>query len=123
MLKKKTNGYISRSGRSQIVATERSGGIDRRGFLRGSGLAIGGLAAIAATGGSVTQATAQTAATRAVETIKSVCTHCSVGCTVVAEVDNGVWIGQEPALTVPSTLVGIAPKAQQYASTPMVSDV
>ena len=50
MLKKKTNGYTNRLGRSQIVATEKTGGIDRRGFLRGSGLAIGGLAAIAATG-------------------------------------------------------------------------
>lgn len=110
MLKKKTNGYINRSGRSQIVATERTGGIDRRGFLRGSGLAIGGLAAIAATGGSVTQATAQTAATRAVETIKSVCTHCSVGCTVVAEVDNGVWIGQEPGFDSPFNLGGYCAK-------------
>jgi formate dehydrogenase major subunit len=79
-------------------------GIDRRGFLRGSGLAIGGLAAIAATGGSVTQATAQQAATRAVETIKSVCTHCSVGCTVIAEVDNGVWTGQEPGWDSPFNL-------------------
>ena len=25
---------------------------------------------------------------------KSVCTHCSVGCTVIAEVSDGVWIGQ-----------------------------
>ena len=110
MLKKKTNGFTNRSGRSQIVATERTGGIDRRGFLRGSGLAIGGLAAIAATGGSVTQATAQTAATRAVETIKSVCTHCSVGCTVVAEVDNGVWIGQEPGFDSPFNLGGYCAK-------------
>ncbi len=23
---------------------------------------------------------------------KNVCTHCSVGCTVVAEVVNGVWV-------------------------------
>ena len=110
MLKKKTNGLTNRSGRSQIVATERTGGIDRRGFLRGSGLAIGGLAAIAATGGSVTQATAQTAATRAVETIKSVCTHCSVGCTVIAEVDNGVWIGQEPGFDSPFNLGGYCAK-------------
>jgi formate dehydrogenase major subunit len=78
--------------------------VDRRGFLRGSGLAIGGLTAIAATGGTVTQATAQTAATRAVETIKSVCTHCSVGCTVIAEVDNGVWTGQEPGWDSPFNL-------------------
>ena len=27
---------------------------------------------------------------------KNICTHCSVGCTVIAEVSNGVWVGQEP---------------------------
>ena len=104
MLRKKTNGYTRRSGRSPITVNKGSNGIDRRGFLRGSGLAIGGLAAIAATGGTVTQATAQTAATRAVEIIKSVCTHCSVGCTVIAEVDNGVWTGQEPGWDSPFNL-------------------
>jgi len=104
MLRKKTNGYTRRSGRSPITVNTGSNGIDRRGFLRGSGLAIGGMAAIAATGGTVTQATAQQAATRAVETIKSVCTHCSVGCTVIAEVDNGVWTGQEPGWDSPFNL-------------------
>ncbi|MDG1375967.1 MAG: formate dehydrogenase subunit alpha [Yoonia sp.] len=104
MLRKKTNGYTRRSARTPILVNKSSNGIDRRGFLRGSGLAIGGLAAIAATGGTVTQATAQSAATRAIETIKSVCTHCSVGCTVVAEVDNGVWVGQEPAWDSPFNL-------------------
>ena len=110
MLRKKTNGYTRRSGRTPIVVNKGSNAIDRRGFLRGSGLAIGGLAAIAATGGSVTQATAQSAATRAIETIKSVCTHCSVGCTVVAEVDNGVWIGQEPGFDSPFNLGGYCAK-------------
>src|SRR5690606_17009557 len=32
---------------------------------------------------------------------KNVCTHCSVGCTVIAEVRNGVWVGQEPAWSSP----------------------
>ena len=27
---------------------------------------------------------------------RSICTHCSVGCGVIAEIQNGVWIGQEP---------------------------
>ncbi len=104
MLRKKTKGYTRRSGRTPIAVNKGANVVDRRGFLRGSGLAIGGLTAIAATGGTVTQATAQTAATRAVETIKSVCTHCSVGCTVIAEVDNGVWTGQEPGWDSPFNL-------------------
>ncbi|MGZ5845227.1 MAG: molybdopterin-dependent oxidoreductase [Xanthobacteraceae bacterium] len=33
----------------------------------------------------------------AVEVRKNVCTHCSVGCTVIAEVENGVWTRQQPA--------------------------
>ena len=32
---------------------------------------------------------------------KSICTFCSVGCTVAAEGANGVWIGQEPAWESP----------------------
>ena len=32
---------------------------------------------------------------------KNICTHCSVGCTVLAEVSNGVWIGQEPGWDSP----------------------
>jgi formate dehydrogenase major subunit len=32
---------------------------------------------------------------------KNICTHCSVGCTIIAEVQNGVWVGQEPAWESP----------------------
>ena len=32
---------------------------------------------------------------------KNICTHCSVGCTVIAEVSEGVWIGQEPGWESP----------------------
>ncbi|MCG3266557.1 formate dehydrogenase subunit alpha [Yoonia sp. I 8.24] len=101
MLRKKTTGAATRVG-FQTPSTK--GAIDRRTFLRGSGLTIGGLTAIAATGGTVTAANAQEAVAGAVETIKSVCTHCSVGCTVIAEVDNGVWVGQEPAWDSPFNL-------------------
>ncbi len=103
MLRKKTNGSARRSAKTP-AAIAASTGVDRRSFLRGSGLAIGGLAAVAATGGTVTRATAQTVVDRAVEIKKSVCTHCSVGCTVIAEVDNGVWIGQEPGFDSPFNL-------------------
>ena len=37
---------------------------------------------------------------------KTVCTHCSVGCSVIAEVQNGVWVGQEPAFDSPFNLGG-----------------
>src|SRR5882762_2670135 len=73
--------------------------LDRRSFLRRSGLAAGSLAAL----GSLPLAGIRTAeagppppaGTTAVAR-KNVCTHCSVGCSVVAEVADGVWIGQDP---------------------------
>ena len=104
MLRKKTGGLTRRTARTGLISEVSNKSVDRRTFLRGSGLAIGGLAAISATGGSVTQASAAGAVRGAVETVKSVCTHCSVGCTVVAEVSNGVWIGQEPGWDSPFNL-------------------
>ncbi len=104
MLRKKTNSVNQRAGRTSILADVASKSVDRRAFLRGSGLAIGGLAAISATGGSVTQASAAASVSGAVELKKSVCTHCSVGCTVIAEVSNGVWTGQEPGWDSPFNL-------------------
>ena len=53
MLRKKTNGVARRPQRTSILTEAANASVDRRAFLRGSGLAIGGLAAIAATGGSV----------------------------------------------------------------------
>lgn len=103
MLRKKTRGIARGSHSSSILSQVTGGKVDRRSFLRGSGLAVGGLTAFAATGGRVTKAQAQGAAAR-VEIRKSVCTHCSVGCTVLAEVDNGVWTGQEPAWDSPFNL-------------------
>jgi len=104
MLRKKTNGVARRSQRTSLLSNVAEKSVDRRSFLRGSGLAIGGLAAITATGGTVTKASAQQAVEGAIETIKSICTHCSVGCTVIAEVDNGVWVGQEPGYDSPFNL-------------------
>jgi formate dehydrogenase major subunit len=83
--------------------------IDRRAFLRRAGLAAGGTAvavglptrmmrrasaadAVAADGGAVTR--------------RSVCTHCSVGCGVIAEVENGVWTRQQPDFDSPFNMGG-----------------
>ncbi len=104
MLRKKTNGVARRPQRTSLLSDIAQKPVDRRAFLRGSGLAIGGLAAIGATGGTVTAASAQPAISGALKTVKSVCTHCSVGCTVIAELDNGVWVGQEPGWDSPFNL-------------------
>jgi formate dehydrogenase major subunit len=39
-----------------------------------------------------------------IKQIRTVCTHCSVGCGVIAEVENGIWTGQEPAFDHPISL-------------------
>src|SRR5262245_58160744 len=84
-------------------ASQSSGSLDRRTFLRRSGIAAGGLAAIGALPlTSVRKAEAAGSAPGAGATIrKNICTHCSVGCTLIAEVSNGVWVGQEPGWDSP----------------------
>ncbi|QHQ35279.1 formate dehydrogenase subunit alpha [Algicella marina] len=103
MLRKKINGVAQRSSTASLLEKAAQTSLDRRSFLRSSGLAVGGLAAFGSAG-SVTKASAQSTVARAVETVKSVCTHCSVGCTVIAEVSDGVWIGQEPGWDSPFNL-------------------
>ena len=107
MLKKKSNGTALR-GHLATALSDRSpaGVVDRRQFLRNSGLAAGGIAAATALApGRVqkAQAAAPTAGGK-IDIKKSVCTHCSVGCTVLAEVQSGVWIGQEPGWDSPFNL-------------------
>ncbi len=73
--------------------------LDRRSFLRRSGLVAGALAGLGGLPlGTVRKAAAGPPAApgAAVTRRKNICTHCSVGCSVIAEVANGVWIGQEP---------------------------
>jgi formate dehydrogenase major subunit len=82
----------------------QASGLDRRSFLRRSGLAAGGLAALGTLSlGSVQKSEAgpPPPPDARVTSRKNVCTHCSVGCTVIAEVANGVWIGQEPGWDSP----------------------
>ena len=81
------------------LARQSGDNLDRRSFLRRSGLAAGSLAALGSLPlGSIRQAEAgpPPPASATVTVRKNFCTHCSVGCSVIAEVANGVWIGQEP---------------------------
>ena len=94
----------ARRGSLAALVSQDNIGVDRRTFLRRSGLAAGGLATL----GALPLASVQLAkagppsAKGATVTIrKSICTHCAVGCTVTAEVSNGVWIGQEPSWESP----------------------
>lgn len=94
----------SRRGNLASALGGQAQGLDRRSFLRRSGLIAGGLGALGAlplTGVRKVEAGPPPAAGVPVELKKNICTHCSVGCTVTAEVQNGVWIGQEPSWESP----------------------
>ena len=103
MLIKRTDRQARRGTLAGALQSDADGGLDRRAFLRRSGLAAGGLATLGALPlTSVRKAEAGVPPPGAQVTIrKNVCTHCSVGCTVIAEVANGVWIGQEPGWDSP----------------------
>src|SRR4029453_7839436 len=80
--------------------------IDRRTFLRRSGITLGaGAVASQLPFNIVDKAeSAQDAADGKIEVKRTVCTHCSVGCSVDAVVQNGVWIRQEPVFDSPINL-------------------
>jgi formate dehydrogenase major subunit len=84
--------------------------IDRRTFLKRGGLTLGsgalmGLLPLA----YVREATAEEKTNFphpgvATEYRRTICTHCSVGCGIIAEIQNGVWTGQEPDYESPINL-------------------
>ncbi len=102
MLIKKTERQARRGSLSALAG--QGSGLNRRSFLRRSGLAAGGLATFGAlplTTVRKADAAAAGPLTSGATIRKSICTHCAVGCTVLAEVVNGVWVGQEPAWDSP----------------------
>lgn len=100
MLRKKTNGVAKGPRAGSLLSSLAATTMDRRGFLTASGVAVGGLAALSLPTTRVQASTPSTEGGNVVRR-KSVCTHCSVGCTVEAEVQNGTWIGQEPGWDSP----------------------
>ncbi len=80
--------------------------MDRRAFLRRSGLGVGaGIAASQLTLVKKAEAADKPATgTGKVEVKRTVCGHCSVGCAIDAVVENGVWVRQEPVFDSPINL-------------------
>ena len=102
MLIKRTERQTRRSNLAATVGNQGAGGLDRRSFLRKSGLVATGLATIGALPLATVRKAEAAGPNLAGATIrKNICTHCSVGCTVMAEVSNGVWVGQEPGWDSP----------------------
>ena len=118
LLTRKTSNITPAAGTSALVASLARGieaqnrraipTLDRRAFLRRSGLGVGaGLAAGQLTlvkPARAADAPAGDAAQRKIEVKRTVCSHCSVGCAVDAVVENGVWVRQEPVFDSPLNL-------------------
>ena len=82
--------------------------MDRRLFLRRSGLGVGvGIAAsqlsLVKKAHAADPAKAADGAKK-VEVKRTVCGHCSVGCAIDAVVENGIWVRQEPVFDSPINL-------------------
>jgi len=90
---------LSRSLSGMLAKT-----IDRRSFLKRSGVAVGaGAFATQLPFNMIGKADAQEKGGK-IEVKRSVCTHCSVGCAIDAVVQNGVWVRQEPVFDSPLNL-------------------
>ena len=97
------------TGSEDVIRGVLGSAVNRRAFLKRTGLALGGGALATALPPAMmkrSQAQAKATATGEIVKKKSVCTHCSVGCGVVAEVQGGVWTGQEPDFDSPFNLGG-----------------
>jgi formate dehydrogenase major subunit len=79
--------------------------IDRRAFLKRSGITVGaGAVASQLPFSMIGEAEAASEAEGKLEVKRTVCTHCSVGCAIDAVVQNGVWVRQEPVFDSPLNL-------------------
>ncbi|TMH35098.1 MAG: twin-arginine translocation signal domain-containing protein, partial [Betaproteobacteria bacterium] len=109
LLTKTPNGALGRATAARPRLRRLVGPVfptmDRRAFLKRSGL-VAGAGAFASQlpyqliGGA--HAAAESAPK--VEVKRTVCTHCSVGCSIDAVVENGVWVRQEPVFDSPLNL-------------------
>ena len=103
LIKKSNRIETVESGEIDAGQVDRpvAGAINRRTFLKNSSLMAGGVA-LATTVSPVMMKKSEAAMSSGnTEQIKTICTHCAVGCGIIAEVQNGVWTGQEPAFDHP----------------------
>ena len=93
-------GRLSRSVSGMLGKT-----IDRRTFLQRSGITLGAGAVVSQLPFNIVgESEAAAEAGGKPETHRTVCTHCSVGCSIDAVVQNGVWVRHEPVFDSPINL-------------------
>ncbi|KPK06989.1 MAG: formate dehydrogenase [Betaproteobacteria bacterium SG8_39] len=98
--------------------------MDRRAFLKRSGVTLGvGAAAAQLPFNVIGDAQAASEASGgAVQVKRTICSHCSVGCAIDAVVQNGVWIRQEPVFDSPLNLGAHCAKGAAVREHGMVHD-
>ncbi|WP_332826276.1 molybdopterin-dependent oxidoreductase, partial [Ramlibacter sp.] len=114
MLLTKKSGAAQANARSPFVHSLQRGlssalpTMDRRAFLRRSGLGVGvGIAAsslMLVKKARAAEGKGPAIGEGRIEVKRTVCTHCSVGCAIDAVVENGVWVRQEPVFDSPINL-------------------
>src|SRR5438270_10087417 len=106
MLRKKMNGDAKSVRLSSALQVQAHGAVDRRTFLRNSGLAIGGLAAVSAVAGRVQKAEAAGAAAGGkVDIKKTAARPAPSAARSRAEIKNGGGLGREPGSAGPFNMV------------------
>src|SRR5438045_8732783 len=93
------NSRLSR-GLSGVLAKT----MDRRTFLKRAGIGVGGAAVASQLPFNIIERAEAKAEEGKLEVKRTVCTHCSVGCSIDAVVQNGVWVRQEPVFDSPLNL-------------------
>src|SRR3954454_10573803 len=78
--------------------------MDRRGFLKRSGVTAGAAAVATQLPYNIIGKAEAKGEESKVEVKRTVCTHCSVGCSIDAVVENGVWVRHEPVFDSPINL-------------------
>ena len=91
--------------------------MDRRTFLKRSGVGVGAGAVASQLPFSMIGAAEAKADDGKIEVKRTICTHCSVGCAIDAVVQNGVWIPRSRYSIRRSTSARTAPRAPRCAST------
>jgi formate dehydrogenase major subunit len=90
----RVNGTGDRSSPSALASLTPA--INRRSFLKAAGVAGAGAAAAMAPVIARDVAAQETPRASKLEQHKTICTKCAVGCGLIGEVQNGVWVSQEP---------------------------
>jgi formate dehydrogenase major subunit len=104
LTRKATTHEAPRARLTRAVSAAAAKTMDRRTFLKRSGVGVGGAAVASQLPFNIIERAEAKADDGKLEVKRTVCTHCSVGCSIDAVVQNGVWVRQEPVFDSPLNL-------------------